>query len=105
MLVLCSEDLEPLSLVNCYPIGVARMFDSDEADDKIIAIPFQDPTCDFTASCMSFHRTSPRKSNISSRVYKTLEGRTTAGFEIHGREVAVKIIAEAIDLYKKIFGE
>ena len=39
------------------------------------------------------------------QVYKTLEGRTTAGFEIHGREVAVKIIAEAIDLYKKIFGE
>lgn len=74
VLVLCSEDLEPLSLVNCYPIGVARMFDSDEADDKIIAIPFQDPTWNFTASCMSFHRTSPRKSNISSRFTRHWKG-------------------------------
>ena len=44
VLVLCSETLEPLSLVKCYPIGVISMIDSGSADDKIIAIPFNDPT-------------------------------------------------------------
>jgi inorganic pyrophosphatase len=105
VLVLCSEDLEPLSLVNCYPIGVARMFDSDEADDKIIAIPFQDPTWNFYRELHELPPHIAAEIEHFFQVYKTLEGRTTAGFEIHGREVAVKIIAEAIDLYKKIFGE
>ena len=44
VLVLCSESLEPLSLVRCYPIGVISMVDNGRNDEKIIAIPFNDPT-------------------------------------------------------------
>ena len=44
VLVLCSEKIEPLSLVRCYPIGVIIMEDGGEKDEKIIAIPFNDPT-------------------------------------------------------------
>ena len=34
VLVLCSEELEPLSLVRCYPVGVVRMIDDNKNDDK-----------------------------------------------------------------------
>ena len=44
VLVLCSEPIEPMSLVRCYPIGVMYMIDGDDMDDKIIAIPYGDPT-------------------------------------------------------------
>ena len=44
VLVLCSEQIEPMALVKCYPIGVISMFDNGAADYKIIAIPFDDPT-------------------------------------------------------------
>ena len=44
VLVLCSESIRPLTLVRCYPIGVISMIDNGYNDDKIIAIPFQDPT-------------------------------------------------------------
>ncbi|MFI3325761.1 MAG: inorganic diphosphatase [Clostridia bacterium] len=44
VLVLCSENILPLSLVECYPIGVIIMDDDGKADEKIIAIPFGDPT-------------------------------------------------------------
>lgn len=44
VLVLCSEELVPLSLVRCYPIGVMSMIDNGKYDEKIIAIPFSDPT-------------------------------------------------------------
>ena len=44
VLVLCSEPIEPMTLVTCYPIGVISMFDSGAADYKIIAIPENDPT-------------------------------------------------------------
>ncbi|MEA5011503.1 MAG: inorganic diphosphatase, partial [Angelakisella sp.] len=44
VLVLCSEPLEPLTLVRCYPIGMISMIDSGRRDEKIIAIPMSDPT-------------------------------------------------------------
>ena len=44
VLVLCSESLLPLSLVNVYPIGVITMEDNGDADEKIIAIPSSSPS-------------------------------------------------------------
>lgn len=44
VLVLCSENILPMSLVRCYPIGVIIMKDGGAEDEKIIAIPFDDPT-------------------------------------------------------------
>ena len=33
-----------MTLVECYPIGVMKMIDDDQVDEKIIAIPFNDPS-------------------------------------------------------------
>ena len=33
-----------MTLVRCYPIGVMSMEDGGMGDDKIIAIPYGDPT-------------------------------------------------------------
>ena len=44
VLVLCQEIIDPLVLVRCYPIGVLKMIDGGKVDEKIIAIPFSDPT-------------------------------------------------------------
>src|SRR5574344_2418888 len=41
--VLCSQPIEKMSLVRCFPIGVVDMRDRNEGDQKIIAIPFGDP--------------------------------------------------------------
>ena len=43
-LVLCSEPIIPMTLVRCYPIGAIKMIDNGANDEKIIAIPFDDPT-------------------------------------------------------------
>ena len=44
VLVLCSEPIVPLTLVRCYPIGIMKMIDAGMGDEKIIAIPYSDPT-------------------------------------------------------------
>ena len=44
VLVLCQESIVPMTLVECYPIGVMKMIDDDQVDEKIIAIPFNDPS-------------------------------------------------------------
>ena len=43
VLVLCQEEITPLTLVECYPIGVLIMTDNEERDEKIIAICKKDP--------------------------------------------------------------
>ena len=43
VLVICQEKIVPLTLVECYPIGVMIMTDNDDLDEKIIAIPKSDP--------------------------------------------------------------
>jgi inorganic pyrophosphatase len=43
VLVLCTEQLQPMCLVECYPIGGFSMTDANELDEKIIAIPFEEP--------------------------------------------------------------
>ena len=44
VLVLCNEVIFPMTLVTCVPIGVIKMIDSGELDEKIIAVPVNDPT-------------------------------------------------------------
>ena len=43
VLVLTSESIVPMSLVRCYPIGILKMVDSGEVDEKILAICENDP--------------------------------------------------------------
>ena len=43
VLVLCQEKIVSLALVEVYPIGVLKMIDGNEHDEKIIAVSKQDP--------------------------------------------------------------
>jgi len=103
VLVLCSEAIHPHALVRCYPIGVISMVDNGENDDKIIAIPFNDPTYN------SYKDISDLPSHIFEemshffKVYKSLEDKNTAIDEVRGAEVAVQIIQKAIDDYVENF--
>ena len=44
VLVLCQECIDPMTLVKCFPIGVIKMIDNGDVDEKIIAIPIKDPS-------------------------------------------------------------
>ncbi len=104
VLVLCTEKIHPLTEVRCYPIGVITMIDGGWSDEKIIAIPYGDP------SYNCFNDVSEIPPHIYNemmhffRVYKELEGKKTAVNEIKGRDEAVRIISHAIESYKEHFG-
>ena len=100
VLIICTEPLLPLTLVRCYPIGVITMIDNGRNDEKIIAIPFNDPTynCYHNISELPTHIFEEMRHFFS--VYKSLENKETAVNEVEGREQAIKIIAETIENYK-----
>jgi len=103
VLLLCSEKLEPMTLVRAYPIGVITMIDNGRNDEKIIAIPFSDPNY----NCYNDIDNLPKHIFDEMRhffeVYKNLENKETAVDDVSNREAALKVIADAIENYKKNF--
>lgn len=100
VLVLCSETIYPMTLVKCYPIGVMSMIDGERNDEKIIAIPVDDPTYNSYTdiSQLPSHIFEEMKHFFS--VYKSLERKETAVDEVKGVEEAIEIIKSAIEAYK-----
>ena len=103
VLVLCSERIDPLVLAECYPIGVITMLDSGAADDKIIAIHAGDPTYNGYTDISQLPKHIFAEMRHFFTVYKNLENKTTAVNEVGARDVAVKVIGEAIDHYVDCF--
>src|SRR6476620_1104283 len=50
ILVMCSESIQPLCLVEAYVIGNMQMIDTGLIDDKIIAVAAKDPGVNYIAS-------------------------------------------------------
>ena len=103
MLVLCSESIEPMTLVRCYPIGVISMIDNGRNDEKIIAIPFSDPTYNQYKSIDELPAHTFDEMRHFFSVYKALENKETAVNEVLGPDEAVKIISDAIKHYVDTF--
>lgn len=105
VLVLCSEKIEPMAIVECYPIGVITMLDNGAPDDKIISIPFNDPTYNSYKDIHQLPSHIFEEMKHFFAVYKTLEGKETAIDEVKGVLDAVTIIEEAIAAYRENFAK
>ena len=103
VLVLCEENIDPMTLVECYPIGVITMIDSEQNDEKIIAVAKKDPFLNVYKDIKDL------PSHISSEimhffeVYKQLEDKQTVVEKVLGSEEAKEIIEKAIKNYKLKF--
>lgn len=104
VLVLCSEPLEPLTLVKCYPIGVMKMLDNGMGDEKIIGIPYDDPTYNSYTDIKELPSHIFHEIKHFFQVYKDLEGKETIIDEFGGPKEALKIIESCISNYNLKFG-
>ena len=103
VLVLCNEPIQPLTLVQVYPIGVMRMLDDGHIDDKIIAVPFTDPNYNTYRSIDELPAHIFDEIMHFFKVYKQLENKQTDIKELYNREEAEKIVRDAIDGYVENF--
>ncbi len=103
VLLICAEDLEPLTLVRAYPIGVISMVDNGSRDEKIIAIPYNDPNYNMYKSINELPPHIFDEMRHFFTVYKNLEEKETAVDEVADADTAVKVIDEAIKKYNEIF--
>ena len=106
VLVLCSEPILPATLVQCYPIGVINMIDDGKMDEKIIAIPFSEPTYNIYTDISQLPKHIFEEMMHFFEVYKVLEHKTTSVRELMDRESAVQIVQKCIDNYdREILGK
>jgi inorganic pyrophosphatase len=99
VLVLCQEEILPLTLVDCYPIGIIKMLDDDKVDEKIIAIPFGDPSMTDYKDIKDLPKHTYDEISHFFEVYKNLEMKHTAIKEVLGREEAMEYIRYCIENY------
>ncbi len=99
VLVLCSENIIPMSLVRVYPIGVITMLDGGKMDEKVIAIPFSDPTYNGYKDISELPRHIFNEMGHFFTVYKNLENKETVVNEVKGAQEAKEIVKQCIDNY------
>ncbi len=105
ILVMCSESIQPLCLVEATVIGNMQMIDNGEKDDKIIAVATKDPTVNHFTSVHDLpkHFIAVLKNYFEQ--YKVLENKVVEIDEFQDKEAAYKVIEKAIDFYKITFPE
>jgi inorganic pyrophosphatase len=99
VLVLCSETLDILTMAECYPVGVVRMIDNNEKDEKIIAIPFKDPTYNSFKDISDLPQHILQEITHFFEVYKMLEHSVTSVQEIRNRDYAISSIKNCLEKY------
>ncbi len=103
VLILCAEKLEPMSLVRAYPIGVITMVDNGRNDEKIIAIPFNDPNYNMYTSIDQLPKHIFDEMRHFFTVYKNLENKETVVDEVRSKDDALQTISDAITHYVETF--
>ncbi|MBS6546322.1 MAG: inorganic diphosphatase [Butyricicoccus pullicaecorum] len=100
VLVLCSESLDPLVMVDCIPIGCIRMIDEDSYDEKIIAIAREDPTWNFYQDLADLPPHIAQEIRHFFEIYKQLEHKHTTVLDTLPRDEAIQIVSSCMDRYQ-----
>ena len=103
VVVICSEKIDPMTLVRCYPIGVITMKDSGKLDEKIIAIPFNDPNYNSYKDISELPKHVFDEMTHFFTVYKNLEDKETVVDEVQDKNKAIEIIEKSIGNYIQEF--
>ena len=99
-LVLSQISFHPGIIVRSRPIGVMRMTDMGEPDDKILCVPLGDPLYYEIKSASDIQKNMLNQILEFFRVYKNLEEKKVVIEGVEPLEVAVDIVKGAIVKYR-----
>lgn len=105
ILIISSQGIRPLCLVDAKVIGVMQMIDGGDADDKIIAVAANDPGVNHWNNLEELPKHFFNELRHFFEEYKTLENKTVSVEEFGDKAMAMRIIEEAIQAYKDKFSK
>jgi inorganic pyrophosphatase len=103
IVVLCSQSLQTLCLVEANVIGNMQMIDSGQMDDKIIAVAAHDPSVNHITSMQELPQHFLLEMRNFFEQYKVLENKKVAIDNFQDQSIAFRIIEEAIIFYRETY--
>ena len=103
ILVLCSQSIQSLCLVEATVIGNMQMIDSGQLDDKIIAVASNDPSVNHYNEIEDLPQHFLLELRNFFEQYKVLENKKVEIDNFQDKATAWKVIQDAIDFYKVNF--
>lgn len=103
ILVLSQIDIVPMCMVTAKVIGVMRMLDNGEADDKIIAVAANDMSVNHINDIDELPPHTIKELQNFFEDYKKLENKTVVVEEFQNKELALEIVQQSMKDYQEKF--
>lgn len=100
VVLLTTYPLFPGVLVRVRPVAIMSMVDSGDADDKIIAVPVDDPRWDDVEDLVDLNSHTLREIEHFYSTYKKLQNKEVVINDFQGRKAAEAAFARGIKMYK-----
>ena len=106
VVVLSSYPLSPGILVEARPVGVFRMIDCGEGDDKIIAVPKSDPRWEEVQDLKDVNPHLLKTYKHFFETYKSIEdGKEVVINGMDGKKEALEAVEKGLKMYKEKFSD
>lgn len=105
ILVLSQITMHPMTIVEAKIIGVMRMLDQGEADDKLIAVCANDMSVAHINDISELPSYFIEELRHFFEEYKKLENKVVKIEEFEGQRLAKKILMHSINDYNALFGK
>jgi len=103
ILVMCSQDIEPLCVVDARVVGIMHMEDEHGTDDKILSVAANDPAYAHITELDHIPKHHMTELQNFFEGYKTLEKKKVRVGNMLGRESAYECIRQSMDAYRQKF--
>ena len=103
ILVICSQAIQPLCLVEATVIGNMQMIDQGDRDDKIIAVATSDPSVNYIRDVEEMPEAFFEQLRHFFEQYKVLENKKVEIDRFQTKEDAIAVINDSIKLYQEKF--
>lgn len=105
VIVLTTEPLFPGILVKVRPVGIMGMIDSGDSDDKVIAVPVDDPRFAHVQDIQDVNQHTLKTIQHFYENYKKLQDKevTVSGFK--GKEDSFAAVKRSVVLYNEKFSK
>lgn len=101
VIVLTTYPLQSGILVRVRPVAIMNMIDNGDADDKIIAVPIDDPRWDGVKDLTDINPHTIKEMEHFYSTYKKLQNKTVTVTGFQGKDEAIKAFARGCQLYQE----
>ena len=105
VIILTTNPLASGILVHARPVAIMRMIDSGEADDKLIAVPTDDPRWQEVNDLADINPHQIKEIEHFFNTYKQLQNKKVEVKGFEGKVEAEKAFSRSRELYSAKFGK